>query len=53
MVEDIDLHIIGITESWATTDISDADMSCLGKIEKGEGEVELFYILKNPSRLMK
>ena len=24
MVEDIDPHIIGIAESWATTDISDA-----------------------------
>ena len=25
MVEDIDPHIIGITESWATPDISDAE----------------------------
>ena len=26
MVEDIDLHIIGITESWANKDISDAEL---------------------------
>ena len=26
MVEDIDPHIIGITESWGTTDISDAKL---------------------------
>ena len=26
MVEDINPHIIGITESWATTDISDAEL---------------------------
>ena len=26
MVEDIDPHIIGITESWATTDISEAEL---------------------------
>ena len=26
MVKDIDPHIIGITESWATTDISDAEL---------------------------
>ena len=26
MVEDIDPHIIGITESWATPDISDAEL---------------------------
>ena len=26
MVEDIDPHIIGITESWATTSISDAEL---------------------------
>ena len=28
-------------------------MQCLGKIDYEEGEAELFYILKNPSRLMK
>ena len=26
MVEDINLHIIGITESWANKDISDAEL---------------------------
>ena len=26
MVEDIDPHIIGITETWATPDISDAEL---------------------------
>ncbi|KAK2189860.1 hypothetical protein NP493_95g04004 [Ridgeia piscesae] len=57
MVEDIDPHIIGITESWATPDISDAELGMTGyvmfrKDRLGRG-VELFYILKNPSRLMK
>ena len=37
MVEDINPHIIGITESWANKDISDAD---LGEIKKEEGEGE-------------
>ena len=32
MVEDIDPHIIGITESWATTDISDAELGMTGYI---------------------
>ena len=50
MVEDTDPHIIGITEYWATPDISDAE---LGKIDYEEGEAELFYILQNPPRLMK
>ena len=31
-VEDIDPHIIGITESWATTDISDADLGMTGYV---------------------
>ena len=26
MVEDVDTHIIGIAKSWATTDISDAEL---------------------------
>ena len=30
MVEDIDPHIIGITESWANTDITDADLGLTG-----------------------
>ena len=32
MVEDIDPHIIGITESWATTDISDAELGMTGYV---------------------
>ena len=30
MVEDIDPHIIGITESWGTPDISDAELGMTG-----------------------
>ena len=30
MVEDIDPHIIGITESWANTDITDAELGLTG-----------------------
>ena len=30
MVEDIDPHIIGITESWANKDISDAELGLKG-----------------------
>ena len=30
MVEDIDPHIIGITESWANTDITDAELGLSG-----------------------
>ena len=32
MVEDIDPHIIGITESWATPDISDAELGMTGYV---------------------
>ena len=32
MVEDIDPHIIGITEYWATTDISDAELGMAGYV---------------------
>ena len=32
MVEDIDPHIIGITESWANTDISDAELGLTGYV---------------------
>ena len=31
MVEDIDPHIIGITESWANTDITDAELGMFRK----------------------
>ena len=30
MVEDIDPHIIGITESWANTDITDTELGLTG-----------------------
>ena len=38
MIDDIDLHIIGINESWANKDISDDILGltgyvCLGEIE--------------------
>ena len=32
MVEDCDPHIIGITESWATTDILDAELGMTGYV---------------------
>ena len=32
MVEDIDPHIIGITESWANTDITDAELGLAGYV---------------------
>ena len=32
MVEDIDPHIIGITESWATPDIADAELGMTGYV---------------------
>ena len=48
MVEDIDLHIIGITESWANTDITDAELGLTGyvlfrrdRIRRRGGEVIL------------
>ena len=58
MVEDIDPHIIGITESWANTDISDAELGLTGyvmfrKDGMEEGAGKLFYMLNNLFRLMK
>ena len=32
MLEDIDPHIIGITESWANTDITDAELGLTGYV---------------------
>ena len=32
MVEDVDSHIIGITESWANTDITDAELGLTGYV---------------------
>ena len=47
MVEDIDPHIIGITETWANKDISDAELGrkdtyCLGEIKYEELAGEVF-----------
>ena len=58
MVEDTDPHITGITESWATIDISDAELGMTGYIifrkdkigRRGGGVID---ILKNPPRVMK
>ena len=35
MVEDIDPHIIGITESWANIDITDAELGLTGYVLGG------------------
>ena len=32
MIEDIDPHTIGITESWANTDITDAELGLTGHV---------------------
>ena len=32
MVEDIDPHIIGITQSWANTDITDVELGLTGYV---------------------
>ena len=32
MVEDVDSHIIGISESWANTDITDAELGLTGYV---------------------
>ena len=58
MVEDTDCHIIGITESWANTDITDAELGLTGyamfrRDRIGRRGGELFYMLKNLFRLMK
>ena len=55
MVEDIDPHI---TESWANTDITDAELGLTGYVmfrrdRIGRREGELFYMLKNLFRHMK
>ena len=58
MVEDIDPHIIGITESWVNIDITDAELGLTGYVmfrrdRIGRREGELCYMLKNLFRLMK
>ena len=56
MVEDIDPHIIGITESWAN--ITDAELGLTEYVmfrrdRIGRRGGELFYMLNNLFRLMK
>ena len=58
MVEDIDPHIIGITETWANTDTTDAELGLTGFVmfrrdRIGRRGGELFYMLKNLFMLMK
>ena len=50
MVEDIDRHIIGITESWANIDITDAELGLIGyvmfrrdRIRRRGGGVILYF----------
>ena len=38
-VEDIDSHIIGITESWANTDITDAELGLTGYVMFGRDRI--------------
>ena len=58
MIAYIDLHVIGITESWANKDIVDAELALTGyamfrkdrRERRGGGVI---YILKNLSKHMK
>ena len=56
MIEDIDTRLIGITESWANMDITNAELGLTGyvmfRIDRlGRRRGELFYILKNIFRI--
>ena len=57
MVEDTNLHINGITESWANKDIADAELVQAGYImfmrDRRRKKGVLFYIVKNLFRLTK
>ena len=58
MVEDTDPHIIGISESWPNTYITDAELGLRGYVMFRRDRIrrrggELFYMLKNLFRLMK
>ena len=58
MVEDIDLHIIGITESWANTESTYVELGLTRSVKFrrdriGRRGAELFYMLKNLFRVMK
>ena len=53
MVKDTDLHIIGITESWANKDISDAESRLIGYVIFRRDRIERIYIVLalSPSEL--
>ena len=55
MVEDIDPHIIGITESWANTDITELGLTgyVMFRRDRIGRRGKLFYMLNNLFRLMK
>ena len=58
MVEDIDLQIIGITESWANIDITDSELGLTGYVMFKKDRIGrmgggLFYMLNNLFRLIK
>ena len=54
MVEDIDPHIIGITESWANTDITELGLTgyVMFRRDRIGRRGKLFYMLNNLFRLM-
>ena len=53
MVKYIKLHLIGITESWANKDISDAESRLIGYIIFSRARIERIYIVLalSPSEL--
>ena len=58
MVDDIKPHIIGITESWANNDITDAELGLEGyvmfmKDRMGKGEEEFYYTSRKLYQHMK
>ena len=58
MVDDIKSHIIGITESWAHNDITDAELGLEGyvmfrKDRIGKREEECYYISRKIYQHMK
>ena len=62
MVEDIDPHTIGISESWANKDMTDAELGLTGYVmfrrdrigRRGGGVIYIYiYMLKNLFKLMK
>ena len=58
MVDDIKPHIIGITESWANNDITDAELGLEGyvmfrKDRMGKGDEEFYYTSRKLYQHMK